>query len=334
MGTHPIFESDFDCLTERVETMSWDGIAVTASRILRYSTPFGHAWNFGTFMCRLLPATTIGEAVYGDEMSDFECVTTQPGCRQVCYNQFSPMTHTRFWSMHILILSFPPILYSFIAANFNAKYTILQKRLTEEIDSNDNRSLKGSVRGSVTSNTYTQKTYYGSDKYYKDKRWLDKVQNKTRKNINPDEDDNVAQVLWAPTMRRWYVIQLILKLLIELFGVYCLHRIQLFQNPGAGFFDVWTIPIQYLCKDLGIYEQFACSQEFQVPCWVPRPWEKRIFLLYMLMAQTLAIILILLDLIYVVTKVSVKKMNRRKQRKTLLAPDTVSLFSEKNKIDE
>ena len=95
--------------------------------------------NFGTFMCRLLPATTIGEAVYGDEMSDFECVTTQPGCRQVCYNQFSPMTHTRFWSMHILILSFPPILYSFIAANFNAKYTILQKRLTEEIESNDNR---------------------------------------------------------------------------------------------------------------------------------------------------------------------------------------------------
>ena len=90
-------------------------------------------------MCRLLPATTIGEAVYGDEMSDFECVTTQPGCRQVCYNQFSPMTHTRFWSMHILILSFPPILYSFIAANFNAKYTILQKRLTEEIESNDNR---------------------------------------------------------------------------------------------------------------------------------------------------------------------------------------------------
>ena len=52
-------------------------------------------------MCRLLPASTIGEAVYGDEMSDFECLTTQPGCQQMCYNQFSPMTHTRFWSMHV-----------------------------------------------------------------------------------------------------------------------------------------------------------------------------------------------------------------------------------------
>ena len=55
-------------------------------------------------MCRLLPASTIGEAVYGDEMSDFECLTTQPGCQQMCYNQFSPMTHTRFWSMHVSIV--------------------------------------------------------------------------------------------------------------------------------------------------------------------------------------------------------------------------------------
>ena len=172
------------------------------------------------------------------------------------------MTHTRFWSMHILILSFPPILYSFIAANFNAKYSILQKRLADEVNG-DTRSLKGSV----TSNSYTntsQKTYYGSDKYYKDKRWLDKVHNKTRKNINPDEDDNVATVLWAPTMRRWYVIQLVLKLLLELFGIYCLYLIQVHQNPGASFADVWTIPVQYLCKDLGIYDTFACSQEFQV----------------------------------------------------------------------
>ena len=55
-----------------------------------------------------------------------------------------------------------------------------------------------------------------------------------------------------------------------------------------------SIRSQFIFKDLGIYEQFACSQEFQVPCWVPRPWEKRIFLLYMMLAQTIAIILILL----------------------------------------
>ena len=32
-----------------------------------------------------------------------------------------------------------------------------------------------------------------------------------RKNINPDEDEEVTEVFWAPTMRRWYVIHLFLK---------------------------------------------------------------------------------------------------------------------------
>ena len=32
-----------------------------------------------------------------------------------------------------------------------------------------------------------------------------------RKNINPDEDEEVSEVFWAPTMRRWYVIHLFLK---------------------------------------------------------------------------------------------------------------------------
>ena len=32
-----------------------------------------------------------------------------------------------------------------------------------------------------------------------------------RKNINPDEEDEVTEIFWAPTMRRWYVLHLILK---------------------------------------------------------------------------------------------------------------------------
>ena len=63
-----------------------------------------------------------------------------------------------------------------------------------------------------------------------------------RKNIDPDNDDTLQQILWAPVMRRWYVVQSVLKLILELFGLYCLYLIQLHQNPGLGFFDVWTIP--------------------------------------------------------------------------------------------
>ena len=54
-----------------------------------------------TFLLRLFPAATIAEGVYGDEYGDFECVTSQPGCSQVCYNLFAPMNHPRFWQMQV-----------------------------------------------------------------------------------------------------------------------------------------------------------------------------------------------------------------------------------------
>ena len=41
--------------------------------------------------------------------------------------------------------------------------------------------------------------------------WFDNSIDFQRKNINPDEDEEVTEVFWAPTMRRWYVIHLFLK---------------------------------------------------------------------------------------------------------------------------
>ena len=79
-----------------------------------------------TFLCRLIPAVTIGDAAYGDEQSDFECVTTQPGCKQMCYTMFAPISHVRFWAMQILILSFPTMIFSMVAANYNATYEFLR----------------------------------------------------------------------------------------------------------------------------------------------------------------------------------------------------------------
>ena len=44
---------------------------------------------------------------------------------------------------------------------------------------------------------------------------------------------------------------------------------------------------------LSKHDNWACSQEKEVPCWVPRPWEKRIFLHYMLFIQLFSIVIIL-----------------------------------------
>ena len=57
--------------------------------------------------------------------------------------------------------------------------------------------------------------------------------------------------------------------------------------------QVWVVPQRYLCTFGADVANYACSQDKEVPCWVSRPWEKTIFLLYMLSMGLVAIIVIM-----------------------------------------
>ena len=56
--------------------------------ISKYSTKFGVAWIFGSIVFRVVPAIAFMDGIYADDQDVFECVTTQPGCNQMCFNQF------------------------------------------------------------------------------------------------------------------------------------------------------------------------------------------------------------------------------------------------------
>merc|ERR1711892_1029162 len=50
MGTHPIFESDFDCLTDDAETVSWSHCGNSQCRFMRqyrfdWAVVHGREWN-------------------------------------------------------------------------------------------------------------------------------------------------------------------------------------------------------------------------------------------------------------------------------------------------
>ncbi|CBY15042.1 unnamed protein product [Oikopleura dioica] len=274
--------------------MSFEVLAGISEKLLKYSTPFGHMWNALTFLCRLLPATTIGDAVYGDEMSDFDCVTTQPGCPQMCYNLFAPMSHVRYWSLHILFLSFPPLIFSFIVANHSATYAAIKGRYDDKKNNSD---------------------YTGSEQYTKDFAYLNKMKKKTRKDL---VEETTVEVVWSPSLRRWYVIQSFAKMLLEIFGLVGLYFLQVQQTKTTNLIEVWVVPQRYLCTFGADVPNYACSQDKEVPCWVARPWEKTIFLLYMLSMGLVSIVVIMLDLGYTLNKITTKRLRRRKQRKALL----------------
>ena len=73
---------------------------------------------------RLLPAIFLGDGIYGDEQDEFECVGTQPGCRNMCFTEFSPMQPPRMWCLQILLSCVPPVIFNFYAARQTAQETI------------------------------------------------------------------------------------------------------------------------------------------------------------------------------------------------------------------
>ena len=81
--------------------------------------------TFVVIIFRLLPAIFLGDGIYGDEQDEFECVGTQPGCRNMCFTEFSPMQPPRMWCLQILLSCVPPVIFNFYAARQTAHEKIL-----------------------------------------------------------------------------------------------------------------------------------------------------------------------------------------------------------------
>ena len=80
--------------------------------------------TFVVIIFRLLPAIFLGDGIYGDEQDEFECVGTQPGCRNMCFTEFSPMQPPRMWCLQILLSCLPPVIFNFYAARQTAQERI------------------------------------------------------------------------------------------------------------------------------------------------------------------------------------------------------------------
>ena len=85
--------------------------------------------TFVVIIFRLLPAIFLGDGIYGDEQDEFECVGTQPGCRNMCFTEFSPMQPPRMWCLQILLSCVPPVIFNFYAARQTAQEKIWIKQL-------------------------------------------------------------------------------------------------------------------------------------------------------------------------------------------------------------
>lgn len=90
--------------------MNWAFLQGLLSGVNKYSTAFGRVWLSVVFLFRVMVFVVAAEKVWGDEQKDFACNTAQPGCHNVCYDHFFPVSHIRLWALQLIFVTCPSFL--------------------------------------------------------------------------------------------------------------------------------------------------------------------------------------------------------------------------------
>ncbi|XP_037670832.1 gap junction gamma-3 protein-like isoform X2 [Choloepus didactylus] len=77
----------------------------------RHSTPVGRLLLPVLLAFRVALLAAGGPGVYGDEQSEFQCNTQQPGCKAACFDAMRPLSPLRFWAFQVILVAVPGALY-------------------------------------------------------------------------------------------------------------------------------------------------------------------------------------------------------------------------------
>ncbi|CAK8693187.1 unnamed protein product [Clavelina lepadiformis] len=334
--------------------MAWHIFEKLLEGVANYSPFIGKVWITFLFMFRLIMVASIGDTVYSDEQSAFKCNTLQPGCENVCFNDFSPISQIRFWAVQILFVGTPSIM--FIVYAMHAITTIpptsQAKKPHESKDEitpeSDDDAIKKKVRrrrskkteSSMTSSNgvhlpdYDEVIYTGQNmtalstkgriskggkldeltsrssghvtgidtesiaavKRIELKKFIEQQnqpEKKTKKKKAAKSDkvrrkkiyqqDGVSEVVTTFWIEIAYAGQAVLRTIIEAGFLYLQYRLYKF-----------TVPEIYRC------ERVPCP--LVVECFVSRPKEKTLFLIFMYAMTVLSLLLNAIELVILAVK--------------------------------
>lgn len=116
--------------------MSWGALYTQLGGVNKHSTSLGKVWLSVLFIFRITILVVAAESVWGDEQSDFTCNTQQPGCKNVCYDHFFPVSHIRLWCLQLIFVSTPALLVAMHVAyrRRGDRRTMLSSTGTENTD--------------------------------------------------------------------------------------------------------------------------------------------------------------------------------------------------------
>ncbi|GCB75330.1 gap junction gamma-2 protein [Scyliorhinus torazame] len=241
--------------------MSWAFLTRLLEEIHNHSTFVGKVWLTVLIIFRIVLTAVGGESIYSDEQSKFVCNTKQPGCENVCYDAFAPLSHVRFWVFQIIMISTPSVMYLGYAIHKIARSTEVEKK-----NKFSKKKKLPTVRWQVHRNSEQTE-----DEDEEEPMIYDESEAEKKEASNHLKHDGRRRILQEGLMKM-YVFQLIFRALFEvafLLGQYFLYGFEV--DPS------------YVCT------RRPCPHT--VDCFVSRPTEKTVFLIIMYVVSCLCLIL-------------------------------------------
>ncbi|KAL1267998.1 hypothetical protein QQF64_033361 [Cirrhinus molitorella] len=238
----------------------WSFLARLLENAQEHSTVIGKVWLTVLFIFRILVLGAAAEEVWGDEQSDFTCNTQQPGCENVCYDEAFPISHMRFWVLQIIFVSTPTLIYLghvLHIVRMEEKRKEREEELRKASRLQDEKELLYRNGGGGESGGRG-----GGGGSKKEK---------------PPIRDEHGKIRIRGALLRTYVFNIIFKTLFEvgfILGQYFLYGFQL--RP------------LYKCA------RWPCPNT--VDCFISRPTEKTIFIIFMLVVACVSLLLNLLEI--------------------------------------
>lgn len=265
--------------------MSWSHIDKLLERLNRISTVFGKYWISTLIILRLLLLSAFGRGIWSEESKDFSCNTKQPGCTNVCFNAFTPVSHVRLWELQVLAVSLPIIAFMVYIGYLD------DKAKTKKKDKDSGKK--------TTSKVEDISVFGGGDPDKHRKRW-----NRLKSYV---VDENKQSKVDTRKIWKMYVLQCTVRTLVDIAFVFVQLNTYVYK---------WEVPIVYLCS------LWPCPHT--VDCFISRPKEKSLFLQYMFISAGISVVLGIFEIIHILTVYSRKKKAKTKQSKERESPRYVS----------
>ncbi|CAK6969904.1 gap junction gamma-1 protein-like [Scomber scombrus] len=251
--------------------MSWSFLTRLLDEISNHSTFVGKIWLTVLIIFRIVLTAVGGETIYYDEQSKFVCNTQQPGCENVCYDAFAPLSHVRFWIFQVIMITTPTIMYLGFAMHKIARMDDSEYRAVRSKKKRMPIVSRGAVRDYEEAEDNGEEDPMIAEEIEPDKP--DKA-DKT-----PEKKHDGRRRILRDGLMKVYTCQLMWRSAFEiafLFGQYILYGFEVIPS--------------YVCT------RSPCPHT--VDCFVSRPTEKTIFLMVMYVVSFLCLLLTILEILH------------------------------------